>query len=347
MNELLKKSLYQEDLDNILSINGIEKLNGKRVLITGATGLIGVCMIDALMRRNEQNGSGIKIFAVGRNKQKATVRLGAYFNKPDFTFLEQDVIEEFPKELSVDIIIPLASNTHPLAYSKYPVETIAINVKGAENALNKALQCKAIVLYPSTVEVYGNARGNDVFTEDYTGALNLTTSRSCYTESKRVCEAMCLSYAAEYGVDVKVVRLSRVFGPTMLESDTKASSQFIQKALNGENVILKSEGYQFFSYTYVADAVSAMLYVLLHGESGTAYNISNEDCNVHLREFAKICSETVGRKVIFDLPSDDERKGFSVATQAIMDNSRLKAIGWLPKYGMKGAVERTINILSN
>ena len=151
---------------------------------------------------------------------------------------------------------------------------------------------------PSTVEVYGNARGEDVFTEDYTGRLNLATARSCYSESKRVSEALCQSYIAERGAKVKIVRLSRIFGPTMLMSDTKASSQFIIKALNGEDIVLKSEGKQYFSYTYVADAVSAMLYVLLHGENGVAYNISNEACNVRLKEFASLCAEWAGKKVV-------------------------------------------------
>ena len=201
------------------------------------------------------------------------------------------------------------------------------------------------MLYPSTVEVYGNARGEDVFTEDYTGRLNLATARSCYSESKRVSEALCQSYIAERGARVKIVRLSRIFGPTMLMSDTKASSQFIIKALNGEDIVLKSEGKQYFSYTYVADAVSAMLYVLLYGENGVAYNISNEACNVRLKEFASLCAEWAGKKVVFDLPSETERKGFSVAMNAILDNKKICSIGWKPKYDMKNALNRTLTIL--
>lgn len=332
--------LYIQDLDNILQTKGIENLKGKSILITGATGLIGVCMIDALMKLGD-----VKVYAVGRNRQKAEERLGEYFENPMFEFLEQDVCNPFPSDIKVDYIIPGASNTHPLAYSQYPVETMYINIKGAEHALNLAVDCDATVLYPSTVEVYGNARGEDVFTEDYTGSLNLATSRACYTESKRASEAMCQSYISERGAKVKIVRLSRIFGPTMLESDSKASSQFIKKAIAGEDIVLKSKGEQYFSYTYVADAVSAMLYVMINGENGVAYNISAEGCNVHLKDFAQICAETAGKKVVFDLPSETEMKGFSIAMQAILDNSKLKAIGWEPHYDMKDAVERTVSIL--
>lgn len=336
---------YQEDLSNILSISGIEQIRGKRFLITGASGLIGLCLIDALMRYNTQ-GADISIYAVGRSKEKAALRLGEYFLDSHFHFVEQDVRLPLPQSLNVDYIIPLASNTHPLAYSKYPIETIEINVKGSEYALQKAMECGATVLYPSTVEIYGHARNNDVFTEDYTGSLNLSTSRSCYTESKRVSEALCQSYLAEKAVEVKIVRLSRVFGPTMLMDDTKASSQFIKKALLGEDVVLKSNGEQFFSYTYVADAVAAMLYVLIHGEAGVAYNISNKDCCIHLKEFAEICAEFCGKRVIFEIPDEEEKKGYSVALQAVMDNHRINSIGWQESYRIDDAIKRTINCLS-
>lgn len=338
--------LYQEDLRRILQTDGIKQLQGKRLLITGATGLIGVCLIDALMLYNQQ-GADIHIYATGRSKQSAMPRLGEYFEDEHFQFIEQDVCQPLPAWLNVDYIIPLASNTHPLAYSQYPVETIYINIKGAEYALQKATECGATVLYPSTVEVYGNARGDDNFTEDYTGKLNLATARSCYTESKRLSEALCQSYIAEHGVCVKIARLSRVFGPTMLTSDSKASSQFISKALTGEDIVLKSKGEQLFSYTYVADAVGALLYILLKGENGMAYNIANEDCNVRLKDFAQLCAEWADRQVVFELPSETEQKGFSIAQRAVLDNARLIQLGWEPIYNMKDAVSRTLNILSN
>lgn len=348
MAEMINKQhpLYQEDLRNALDIPEIEQLNGKSFLITGATGLIGVCMIDALMRYN-CHGADIQIYAVGRSWEKAKSRLGEYEQDEHFHFIEQDVRQSLPEDIRVDVIIPLASNTHPLAYSQYPIETIEINVKGAEHALNKAIACGATVLYPSSVEVYGNARGEDVFTEEYTGKLNLENARACYPESKRLSEALCHSYMSERGAKVKIARLSRVFGPTMLKSDTKASSQFFLKALAGENIILKSKGEQFFSYTYVADVVRAMLFILLYGELGVAYNVSNKECNVRLKVFAEACARWTGKDVIFDLPSEVEQKGYSVAMHAILDNTRLLSIGFQPLYPFDEAINRTLNIIAN
>ena len=337
-----ENALYQQDLRNIVSMPGIETLHGKTILITGATGMVGTHLIDALMLLGD-----VKVYAVGRDKNRAMDRLGSYYDSPLFTFVEQDVCNKFPSDIKPDIIIPLASNTHPLAYSQYPVETMLINIKGAEHALNLAVETGATVLYPSTVEVYGNAIGEDTFSEDYTGKLNLSTSRSCYTESKRSAEAMCQSFIAEKGAKVKIVRLSRLFGPTMLMTDSKASSQFIKKALAHEDIILKSEGNQLFSYTYITDAVRAMLHVLIYGEVGTAYNISCESCDVRLKEFAGLCAQYNGKDVIFELPSETERKGFSVAQKAVLDNSRLCSIGWTPLYNMKEALWRTLDIIAS
>ena len=335
---------YQEDLQRIINTPEIENITEKSFLITGATGLLGVCLIDALMLFNKKGGN-VTVYAVGRSKEKASERLGEYFANKYFHFIEQDVRYPLPGSIKVDYIIPLASNTHPLAYSQYPIETIEINIKGAEHALNKAVQCGATVLYPSSVEIYGNARNEDVFTENYTGTLNLSTARSCYTESKRVCEALCQSYIAEKSVNVKIARLSRVFGPTMLMSDSKASSQFLIKALSGENIVLKSKGEQFFSYTYVADAATAILCVFLNGVKGIPYNVASEKFNIHLKDFANICADSIGKKVVIDLPSEIERKGFSFASHAIMDGTRLMSLGWNPFYTINQSIARTLAIL--
>ena len=335
--------LYQEDLERIISLSGIERLHKKTFLITGATGMVGTCLIDTLMRYNQTSQAGIRIIAVGRSRTKACSRLGEYFSSDYFQFLEQDVREPFPTSVNADFIIPLASNTHPMAYSEFPVETIEINVKGAENALKKAAACGATVLYPSTVEIYGS--GDCPFTEDYTGKLNLSTSRACYPESKRTAEAMCQSYIAEYGVDCIIVRFSRLFGPTMLESDTKASSQFILKAVAGEDIVLKSKGDQVFSYTYVADAVQAMLFVLLHGENGQAYNIAG--CDVRLADFASECAALAGKAVVFDLPSETEAKGYSIATRAVLSTEKTSKLGWVASYHFREALKRTYAILCN
>ena len=115
----------------------------------------------------------------------------------------------------------------------------------------------------------------------------------------------------------------------------------------GDDIILKSKGEQFFSYTYVADVVRSMLYILLHGESGKAYNVSNQDCNVKLKDFAGACALWAGKEVVFDLPSEVEQKGYSVAMHAILDNTRLESIGCQPLYPFDMAIGRTLDVLGS
>lgn len=294
MRNFKKHILYQEDVHNILNTIDTDELSGKTFLVTGATGMVGVMLIDVLMKLPHT-----KVIAVGRNKAKAQNRLGEYFDNSNFNFIEQDVQVPFSEDLKVDYIIPLASNTHPMAYSQYPIETMLINIEGARNALDLAVSSNATIIYPSSVGIYGNSEEGHFFVENSNGKLNLANSRACYTESKRSCEALCQSYKSERNVKIKIVCLCRIFGPTMLMSDTKASSQFIIKAINNEDIVLKSEGNQYFSYIYVADAVAAILYVLLKGQDGEAYNISNLDTNVHLKDFANQCALYNNRKVLF------------------------------------------------
>lgn len=340
MKNFKKHILYQEDVHNILNTIDTDELSGKTFLVTGATGMVGVMLIDVLMKLPHT-----KVIAVGRSKAKAQNRLGEYYDNSNFNFIEQDVQVPFSEDLKVDYIIPLASNTHPMAYSQYPIETMLINIEGARNALDLAVSSNATVIYPSSVEIYGNSGEGHFFVENSNGKLNLANSRACYTESKRSCEALCQSYKSERNVKIKIVRLCRIFGPTMLMSDTKASSQFIIKAINNEDIVLKSEGNQYFSYIYVADAVAAILYILLKGQDGEAYNISNIDTNVHLKDFANQCALYNNKKVLFDLPSEAEKKGFSIASTAILVNNKLLSLGFDPKYNFEEAIRRTIEIL--
>lgn len=333
--------LYQEDMRQILANNKMALLEGKSILVTGATGMLGVCLIDALMI----NGN-VNVIAVGRSREKAKERLGEYYNCENFLFVEQDVIQPLPADLKPDYIIIGASNTHPLAFSSQPINTILTNIVGTKNALDIAVKCNAKVLFLSSGEIYGNSSINLPFKEENTGTLDLSTARASYTEAKRLCEALCQSYIAEKNLDVKIARLCRIFGPTMLMTDSKASSQFIKNALHQEDIILKSEGTQQYSYIYVAEAISAMLHILLCGKTGTAYNVSNALCDIRLKDFAAICSSFCDRQVVFEIPSEHEKKGYSIANYALLDNTKLKSIGFVPQYNIEDAICRTLKILS-
>lgn len=348
MKKLLCNSLYLEDVRYVASMKlPWEKLLNTRILITGASGLIGSFLVDVLMWRNKNAGMNCKVYAIGRNELMAKERFASYWEDSTFIFLKHDISCPLSGETEFDYIFHLASNTHPIAYSTWPVSTIATNVMGTDNLLKYAAEhnCKRF-LFASSNEIYGENRGDvEFFTETYCGYINSNTLRAGYPESKRCGEALCQAYLKEKGMDVVIPRFTRTYGPTMRLSDTKAVSQFIKKAVKGEDIVLKSEGKQYYSYTYVADAVAGVLTVMLCGKCGEAYNIADSGSDIMLKDLAKIAADICRAEVVSDIPEAVEKAGYSTTTKARLDGSKLKGLGWGMKYGIYAGMERTVKIL--
>ena len=232
-----------------------------------------------------------------------------------------------------------------MAYATDPIGTIMTNVLGTYNILDFACTHKTKrTLFASSVEVYGENRGDvEQFTEDYCGYINSNTLRAGYPESKRCGEALCQAYIQKKDLNVIIPRLARCYGPNVLTSDSRAISQFIKKGVANEDIVLKSKGDQLYSYIYVTDVVSGLLTLLLLGKSGEAYNIAADSST--LKDLAQMVADTVGRQVISRAPDGVEAAGYGKVTSAQLDTSKLKALGWTPKYGIEDGIKRTIAIL--
>lgn len=288
------------------------------------------------------------VIALSRNEERARERFGTYWDNDCFKYLSCDVNEEIPECGPVDYVIHAASNTHPLQYSDDPIGTIASNVVGTKNLLDYAVSHRALhFCFVSSVEIYGENRGDtEKFDEKYLGYIDCNTLRAGYPESKRLGETLCNAYSQIYGLAFTIPRLSRVYGPTMMSSDTKAISQFIGKAAAGENIVLKSEGNQKYSYTFVTDAVSGILYTMLMGRPGEAYNVADEKSDITLKDLAEILARIAGTRVIFELPDEKERLGYSTATKAMLNADKLKKLGWTPEVPMEEGLKCTVKELS-
>ena len=347
--DLYKNVLYLEDLKSTAGSDlPWEKLKGKSILISGATGLVGSFLTDVIMTKNEE-GLGCTVYVLTRNTEKAAARFSAWQGSDLLKMVRGDVcasitIEGQPK---VDYVLHMASNTHPMQYSTDPIGTITTNITGLINMLEFAHAHGAErFAFTSSNEIYGENRGDtELFDEKYCGYIDCNTMRAGYPESKRCGEALCQAYKAQKGMDIVIPRLTRSYGPTMLMSDTKAISQFIRKGIAGEDIVLKSAGTQYYSYTYVADAVSGLLYVLLKGENGEAYNIADERSDIMLKDLAAAIADIAGTKVVFELPDAVEAAGYSKATKARLDGSKLMKLGWRAKYDIRSGMERNIRIL--
>lgn len=350
-------SLYdnKEYMDDVRCVAGLQlpwgKLQNKSVMLSGATGLIGSFLIDVILEKNITNNLNCTVYALGRNEEKAKARFGKFADDPHFVFIPYDVKLPLVRDDidTVDYILHLASNTHPMLYSTDPIGTITTNIIGLQNLLDFAVEHHTTRFsFASSNEVYGENRGDvELFDEDYCGYINCNTLRAGYPESKRCGEALCQAYKVQKGLDVVVTRFTRSYGPTMIMSDTKAISQFIRKGIAGEDIVLKSEGTQYYSYTYMADAVSGLLWILLAGESGEAYNIAEEHSDIMLKDLAAIIAGIKGKKVVFELPDAVEAAGYSKATKARLNGQKLLKLGWKPKYDIKSGMERTIRILES
>ncbi len=340
---------YLEDIEYLANLPlPWEKLQGASLLLSGGSGLIGSYLVDALMRKNERDGLNCAVYLLGRNEKRSKERFVKHWESPLFHFHACDINAPLEWEVErTDYALHLASNTHPVAYAQDPIGTVTTNVIGTKNMLDFAVAHGAKrFVFVSSNEIYGENRGDsELFDEEYCGYINCNTLRAGYPESKRCGEALCQAYARQKGLDIVIPRLTRSYGATVLNSDTKAISQFIQKGVLGEDIILKSAGEQYYSYTYAADAVAGLLTVTLLGERGEAYNVAEEKGDIRLKDLAKLIADFAGKRVVFELPSEVEKAGYSVATKARLDGKKLQALGWTAQYDVKRGVERTLQIL--
>lgn len=339
---------YEQQIDNIIEQSPfLNELTNKSILITGATGMVGSCMIDLIMKYNNLYDANIHVVAMARNGERIKEVFSEYIGQKTFSIAAGDVNQKIPEIGSIDYMIHAASNTHPVVYASDPIGTIQTNVLGLINLLELGvLQKVKRMVFLSTVEIYGENRGDvERFTEEYCGYLDCNTLRAGYPEGKRVGEALCQAYRKQYGIEILIPRLSRLYGPTMRMSDTKAISQFIKKAAAGEDIVLKSEGNQLYSYTYVVDAVSAILHILCKGIDGEAYNISDMGSEITLKDLAQLLAEIAHTKVIFMLPEESERQGYSKATKALLDANKLKTLGWEANTALKEGLRVTVELI--
>ena len=304
-----------------------EKIKNKTILVSGGTGFIGTAFIEIIKYRNQKYSQRTKVISLSRRGAESSEYLES---------MKSDVKKPVQYGGKIDYVIHLASNTHPKQYAEDPVGTIMTNICGCDNLLKLAVEKKARFLLASSVEIYG--QGSEIpMNEKYCGYIDCNLARSGYNEAKRTCEALTQSYRSAFGVDAVIARFARVFGADK-KRDTKAMSQFMDNAVLGQDIIMKSKGQQRYSYCYIADAVSGLFKVLLDGQNGEAYNISDNDEGMTLSEYAEYIASLANLKVRYEIENNES---VSKATFAILDTRKIKSIGWEPQYSVREGLKRT------
>lgn len=341
MNRILEEDL----LDIMKQPVNWGKLKNKSVMVTGASGMVGSYFVRTLLKLNEEQNLNIHVICVVRNTNKIGEDIR---NSEAAEVISHDVTQKMEYAGTVDYIIHAASPASPLIMKDNPVETIGANVLGTYYTLELAKEKNAEgYMFISSREIYGQPSENqEFFTEETYGFVDPLNPRSCYPEGKKAAETMCASFAAEYGLNAKVARLAHTYGPGMSIYDGRVQADFLKNVLFNEDIVMKSEGLPVRTYTYIADAVAGMFFILLNG-GAPVYNIGDENAKISIRGLAELLVKITPErnlKVKMEIP-EGGTKGCAPFTLGILDSTRLRGLGWKPWHTIEEGFGRTINYL--
>lgn len=341
------KDVLEEDFDKITKRDiSWDALRNSSFVITGATGLIGSLIVKYLLYANRTMNFGAKIYAVVRNVEKAD-KIFAEEKTDALTYVVADLTKEKVNcEGDCDYIVHAAAVTASKVMVSDPVGTICTSIDGTEKMLQLAVEKKAkAFIYISSMEIYGQPTVGGKTAEKDLGYVDIENVRSCYPEGKRMCECLCTAYVAQYGVNVISARLAQTFGAGILPTENRVFAQFARSVMRGENIVLHTTGESEGNYVYTADAIAAIMTLLVKGKAGEAYNIANEDSHITIRNMAELVArEIAGEKiqVVIDIPEDSVSLGYAPPVKMWLDASKMRELGWKPEIGLVEAYKRMI-----
>lgn len=345
----IDNKIYREDMQSVAECKCIDwdKIAGKTVLVTGATGLIGSTLIDSLLYADTTIGLNIRIVALVRNVEKARIKFKKQLLDSNNLEFVEGTVEDLPEfDMDIGYIVHGASPTASNFFVEKPVETIKISVQGTIKLLDLAVKkhVKGFI-YLSSMEVYGAPHTDDVIFETQGTTVDTMSVRSCYPEAKRLCESLCASYASEYAVPAMVVRLAQTFGAGVnIYEDNRVFAEFARCAIDGKDIVLQTAGTSKRCYLYTAEAVSAILTVLLYGKVGEAYNAANKGTYCSIVEMAKLVACKIAKyKINVCIPTEGKHeKKFSPPHNLNLDTSKLEKLGWKAEVDLADMYTRMI-----
>lgn len=336
-------SVERQDIKRcVSSLKIADQLKGSSFLITGGTGLIGSALIHLLTALDKD----IKIIAPVRNADKA---LSMFDDEElaDISFIECNLLTfDYSKLGSVDYIIHCAAPTSSKFFVEKPVETVEIIIDGTKALLSYAARHKVKgFVYLSSLEVYGTILDDtEVVSEDVQGYLDPMSVRSSYPMAKRAAENLCCLYAKQYGVPVMVARLTQTTGAGLSIFDNRVIAQFARLAAIGEDIILHTTGEAARPYCYIADAITAILYILLKGEAGQAYNVANDETYISAIGMAEYLRDNFNPLINVKVELND-CKGYAPTTKLRLSSEKLRRLGWYPRIGLSEIFYNLIRVL--
>ncbi len=345
-----RNPIIQEDVAQIAGHElPWDRFSGKTVLVSGANGFLPAYMVETLAYLNElEPSANCKVIALVRNPAKAQARFAHLLGRPDFSLLVQDVCSPIEIDEKVHIIIHAASQASPKYYGKDPVGTLSANTLGTHNLLSLGRRHHIEnFLFFSSGDVYGFSATPEIPTrEDEYGYLDPLNLRSCYGESKRLGETMCISWSHQYDIPVHIVRPSHTYGPGMALDDGRVFADFVANVVRGEDIVIKSQGTASRPFCYLTDAALGYFTVMLKGANQQAYNVGNEDAMLSVAELATLLTGLFPERKLSARfqPEFTQQQGYikSTVERASLDTSKLRGLGWRPKIGAEDGFRRTV-----
>lgn len=345
--EILENRIISEDMEKIYASRKTwSDLGGKSLYIAGAAGMIASYLVYFLICLNEKKDVRCRIYAGVRSEEKARERFGEYVDRDYFELVKADVCAKPETGRRYDYIIHAASLASPQYYGGRPADVMLPNLVGTYRLLEHAKKygCDSFVFF-SSGSVYGSVGEAGSIREEMAGRLDYLAPGNCYGESKRAGEALCEAYLRQYGVGAKIVRIFHTYGPTMdIDNDARVFAEFVRNAVNGEDIVMKSDGSASRAFCYLTDTAAAVFRVLLEGENGACYNVGNPKESLSIAQLAELMVSLSPRGLSVRREERQE-KGYQAGQErktAVPDISKLRQLGWEPEIPAKDGFERCI-----
>ena len=325
-----------------------EKLQGKKIMVSGATGLVGAAIVRYIIQLNEQRNANIDVFPLFRSKDKFKQLFPDADNREYIKPLHFDTDDNIEFNQDVDFIIHCAGiSGGSKMHLKDPVRIFDIGVNGTRKLLDYAAthKCQGF-LYVSTYEVYGNVSMEEPIDETHPSLLNPMVLRDSYAEVKRLCESMCVAFSAKFGFNIYSGRLTSTFGTGVKYDDPRFFAEFARCVTAGKDIVLRSKGGTVRNYLDVDDAASAFLYILANGENANAYNLTNRNNQISIKDIAEMIIKLDGDKVklVFDI-DESNSMGFRKEGKTVMNPDKLEAIGWKPVFSFEETLTKLLEAI--
>jgi UDP-glucuronate decarboxylase len=321
------------DLDQIVQSVKSLPIRGKTVLVSGGAGFLGSWMCDTLI------ALGARVICVDNLSSGLKSNIFHLLSNKNFEFMQQDICEPVGLKQKIDVVLHMASRAGPFEFEKYPIEILQSNTIGTFRALEIARENRAIFLFTSTSEIYGNPTIIPT-PETYYGNVNPIGPRGCYDEAKRCGEAYVMAYVKQFGLNAKIVRIFNSYGPRMRANDIygRVVPRFVDQALNNQPITVFGTGDQTRSFCYVTDQIEGLLKLAFFPEAGAVVNIGNPQ-EFRIIDLANLVKKLIGTSSGIEfspLPRDDPYRRCPDITQA------RQILGWQPQVTLREGLGRTI-----